>query len=58
MKIIKANYFSGNCYYGTLSYTIGKQDYDVCGEFYYNSKKDRYEHVHFGRRGGVYLIVW
>lgn len=59
MKTIKADEFNGrNCQNGTLSYTIGKKEYEVSGEFYYNRKKDRIEHVHIGPRGGEYLIVW
>ena len=58
MKTIKAAYFGGNCQGGTMGYTIGKKDYEVTGEFYYNKSKDRIEHIHEGIRGGQYLIIW
>ena len=58
MKTIKAAYFGGNCQGGTMGYTIGKKDYEVTGEFYYNKSKDRIEHIHEGVRGGQYLIIW
>lgn len=58
MKTIKADEFTGSSQSGTLSYTIGKKEYEVSGEFDYNRKKDRIEHVHIGPRGGEYLIVW
>jgi len=58
MKTIKAAYFGGNCQGGTIGYTIGKKDYEVTGEFYYNKSKDRIEHIHEGVRGGQYLIIW
>lgn len=58
MKTIKADEFTGNSQSGTMSYTIGRKEYEVSGEFYYNRKKDRIEHVHIGPRGGEYLIVW
>lgn len=40
-----------------MGYTIGKKDYEVTGEFYYNKSKDRIEHIHEGVRGGQYLII-
>ena len=58
MKTIKASYFGGNCQGGTMGYTIGKKDYEVTGEFYYNKSKDRIEHIHEVVRGGQYLIIW
>ena len=58
MKTIKADYFNGNSQSGTLEYTIGKKDYEVSGEFFYNKSKDRIEHIHEGVRGGQYLIIW
>ena len=54
MKVIKADAYWSH----TLEYTIGKKEYSVTGEFYYNKKKDRIEHLHEGPRGGQYLIVW
>jgi hypothetical protein len=30
----------------------------VQGELYYNKEKKRFEHTHFGPRGGKYLIIW
>lgn len=58
MKTIKADEFTGNSQSGTMSYTIGKKEYEVSGEFYYSRSKNRIEHVHIGPRGGEYLIVW
>lgn len=58
MKTIKADYFNGNIQSGTLGYTIGKEDYEVSGEFFYNKSMDRIEHIHEGKRGGQYLIIW
>lgn len=58
MKTIKADEFTGSSQSGTMSYTIGSKEYEVSGEFDYNRKKDRIEHVHIGPRGGEYLIVW
>ena len=54
MKVIKADAYWSN----TLEDTIGKNEYSVTGEFYYNKKKDRIEHIHEGKRGGEYLIIW
>lgn len=54
MKTIKADCYWSN----TLEYTINGKEYSVTGEFYYNKKKDRIEHIHEGPRGGEYLIVW
>ena len=54
MKTIKADCYWSN----TLEYTINGKAYSVTGEFYYNKKKDRIEHIHEGPRGGQYLIVW
>lgn len=58
MKTIKADEFTGSSQSGTMCYTIGRKEYEVSGEFDYNRKKDRIEHVHIGPRGGEYLIVW
>ena len=64
MKTIKADYFNGNIQSdtfvqsGTLGYTIGKKDYKVSGEFFYNKSMDRIEHIHEGKGGGQYLIIW
>ena len=58
MKTIKADSFHGNCQSGELEYTVGKKEFSVSGEFYYNKTKDRIEHVHIGPKGGEYLIVW
>lgn len=41
-----------------MGYAIGKKDYEVTGELYYNKSKDRIEHIHEGVRGGQYLIIW
>lgn len=54
MKVIKADCYWSN----TLEYTINGKAHSVTGEFYYNKKKDRIEHIHEGKRGGEYLIVW
>ena len=57
IKIIKA---TDVCKCGmeySIEYTIGKKRYEVQGEFYYNKKKERLEHLHEGPRGGQYLII-
>ena len=54
IKTIKADAYWSH----TLEYTVNGKGYSVTGEFYYNKKKDRLEHVHEGPRGGEYLIVW
>lgn len=41
-----------------FEYRIGNNEYWIQGELYYNRKKERYEHIHEGPRGGEYLIVW
>lgn len=32
--------------------------YWVQGELEYNTEKKRYEHTHYGPRGGKHLIIW
>lgn len=39
-------------------YYFKGQMYWVQGELRYNEKRKRYEHIHFGPRGGKYLITW
>lgn len=54
MKTIKADAYWAH----TLEYAVNGKDYSVTGDFYYNKKKKRLEHVHIGPRGGEYLIIW
>jgi hypothetical protein len=39
-------------------YAFKGQMYWVQGELAYNEKRKRYEHIHYGRRGGKHLIIW
>jgi len=39
-------------------YAINGKMYWVQGELAYNTEKKRYEHTHYGTRGGKYLIIW
>lgn len=60
MKITKIIKATSICKYGmgySIEYTIGKKRYEVWGDFYYNKKKERLEHLHEGPRGGQYLII-
>ena len=41
-----------------FEYAFKNQMYWVQGELAYNRDKNRYEHIHYGVRGGKYLIVW
>lgn len=41
-----------------FDYEVNGKYYWVQGELYYNNKKNRYEHVHIGARGGETLIFW
>lgn len=43
---------------GYFDYFFKGQMYWVQGELAYNKDKQRYEHTHFGPRGGKYLIYW
>lgn len=43
---------------GYFDYFFKGQMYWVQGELVYNKDKQRYEHTHFGVRGGKYLIYW
>ena len=45
----KMNYFE---------YEVNGKEYWTQGELYYNKKKERYEHIHEGPRGGEVLIFW
>lgn len=54
MRTIKADAYWAN----TLEYEVRGKKYDVTGEFDLNKKKNRIEHIHIGKRGGEYLIVW
>lgn len=55
MKTIKANYESSSHF---VSYEVNGEYFEGWGEFFFNKKKNRYEHEHIGKRGGKYLIVW
>lgn len=55
MRTIKAMSDSNRNY---CAYEINGKEYEVYGEFSFNKKKNRYEHIHIGKRGGEYLIVW
>lgn len=54
MRTIKADYYHRDC----LQYTVNGENFVVNGEFYVNKSKDRIEHIHIGKKGGEYLIVW
>ena len=41
-----------------FEYEVNGKEYWVQGELYYNKKKERYEHIHEGSRGGEVLIFW
>ncbi|MCM1078531.1 MAG: hypothetical protein NC344_09740 [Bacteroidales bacterium] len=56
MKTIKATEMSEKHDY--MRYEVNGKEYDVTGEFYYNRKKERFEHTHVGARDGEYLIVY
>ncbi len=58
MKKIKADYFFRYGLGYHLEYTIGKKRHSVDGEFHYNQKKDRMEHIHLGPKGGQYLVIF
>lgn len=53
-KIIEGTDHWGNIF----EYEINGKQYSIQGELYYNKKKERYEHIHVGPRGGEYLIWW
>jgi hypothetical protein len=49
------------------SYNLKTQYYDYCfkgqlhwvqGELHYNKEKNRMEHIHYGKRGGKYLVLF
>lgn len=58
MKTIKANFAYRSGLGHCIEYTIGKHTYSVDGEFYYNTKKNRMEHLHEGPKGGKYLVIF
>jgi hypothetical protein len=41
-----------------FEYEVNGATHWVQGELAYNRDKNRYEHIHYGVRGGKYLIVW
>lgn len=55
-KIIKGE--SMNLRSGYFDYYFKGQMFFVQGELYFNESKQRYEHIHYGPRGGKYLIIW
>lgn len=56
MKTIKANFMENH--FTWLNYEVNGKDFNVNGDFFYNDKKKRFEHVHIGPRGGEYLVVY
>jgi hypothetical protein len=56
MKTIKG--YSKDTKTNFFDYYFKKKMFWVQGELLYNEKKKRYEHIHIGKRGGEYLIVW
>lgn len=56
MKTVRATEMSSDkrC----MIYDVNGVEYNVTGEFYYNVKKSRYEHIHVGKRGGEYLVIF
>lgn len=55
-KTIKGDYYNPQLEY--FEYSFKGQFIWVQGELAFNKEKNRYEHVHLGRRGGRYLIYW
>lgn len=55
-KIIKGE--SMNLRSGYFDYYFKGQMFFVQGELYFNESKQRYEHTHYGPRGGKHLIIW
>ena len=53
-KIIQGTDHWGNVF----EYEINGKQFSIQGELYYNKKRERYEHIHVGPRGGEYLIWW
>ena len=53
MRTIKADEMITG-YNSTLHYTINGKSYSVSGEFYYNRIRKRFEHIHAGKRNGMY----
>ena len=41
-----------------FDYSINGVYFWVQGDIYYNEKKKRFEHIHYGKRGGETLIFW
>jgi hypothetical protein len=56
MKTIKGTTLDTRTQY--YEYEVNGASYWVQGELAYNKSKKRYEHIHYGSRGGRYLIVW
>lgn len=56
MKTIKADDMYNK--HRVMEFTICGYQNSCTGEFYYNKKKKRYEHIASGPRGGRYLVVW
>ena len=56
MKTVKGTDYNLRTEY--FEYKINGKPKWVQGELYYNKKKERFEHVHIGPRGGETLVVW
>lgn len=45
-------------HFNVMIYEVNGKEFTVNGEFFYDEKKKRFEHVHIGVRGGTYLIIY
>lgn len=54
MKVIKGTLRNGDYF----EYEINGKTHWVQGELFYNKKKERFEHIHWGPRNGMTKIVW
>ena len=55
MKTIKADKESNRNF---VSYEVNGEYLEVWGEFYFNKKKNSWEHEHIGKSGAKCLNVW
>lgn len=58
MRIKEAYSFDKHGLGYAMEYEISGKWHSVTGEFHYNKKAGRFEHVHVGPRGGETLIYW
>ena len=55
-KIIKGESYDLKSQF--YEYFLKRKLFWVQGELNHNKEKNRMEHIHFGKRGGKYLITW